>query len=184
MNNYSLIFEFLFITALSKGKDIKFPLSGLSMYPVLKEGDILRVKAISYQEAKIGDILASWSFESKRIIVHRLVKKSKDLLGERMFTASEFVPPLSYDLPLNPNNCIIAKVFAIERNKRIINLETKWAKLNNSLRAYLLVNFPLAISLQRKCIKAMEFPHLIPAGISKLLRKVNGLFIRLASTFV
>ena len=169
------VFNILFAEVLKKGKVIRLPVSGLSMYPTLKEGDILKVKPIVYQDARIGDILAYENFETKKVFVHRLVKKITDSKSNYMLTIAEAAPRLSYDSPINPNNCIIAKVIAIERGKRIINLEERGAQLCSKIIAYLLVKFPLAIILRRKCVRAIEAPYLIPQKIFQFFKKVINL---------
>ena len=169
----------LFVEALKKGKIMRFPLYGLSMYPTLREGDILKIKPISYQEARIGDILASYNFESRKILVHRLVKKIKNNKSDFMLTMAEAVPPLYYDLPINPNNCIIAKVIAIERGKQLINLETKWAHFCSRIRACFLVNLPFIIKIHKVSIKAIETPHLIPKRLIQIFKKIIDSFYKI-----
>lgn len=171
MEKVTFYFNLLFAEALKKGKIFRFPVSGSSMYPSLKEGDILKIKPISYQDVRIGDIPAYYNLETKKILVHRLVKKINNSKCNIMLTMAEAGPLPFYDLPINPNNCIIAKVVAIERGKRIINLETRWAQLYSKIRAYLLVNFPLAIIIHRRYLRAIEAPYLIPGKIVQFFKR-------------
>lgn len=168
--NYS-IFNSLFVETLSNGNIIRLPVSGGSMYPSLKESDVLRVKLASFLDVNVGDILAYLNFDTGKILVHRLVKKIKDSRGNIVLTMAEFGSSLYYDPPLNPNNCVIGKVFVIERGRKLINLETKWGKLNSKLRSFLLVNLPLVIAIQRKFIILIETSHLVSILVFKFLKK-------------
>jgi len=161
------IFNFIFKETLNKNRGIQFPATGSSMYPTLREGDILRVRRIKYHEARIGDILAYERPGSKKILVHRLVKKFEDSL----LTLAESGPPRSYDLPLRPDNPIIGRVVAIERGKREIDLDTIWGRSCSRVRAYLLVKLPFVITTHRRCIKAVNDPALIPVKIVEYFKR-------------
>jgi len=146
---------------------VQFPVTGSSMYPTLKKGDILTVKPINHKHAKIGDILAYENFDSKRILVHRLVKKIKVSNQDLLLTIGEAVAPRYYDPPLKPDNCVIARVVFVKRGERLINLEKRWAIFQNRIRAFLVLRLPLVIVIQRKSTKAIESPRLVLEELKK-----------------
>ncbi len=168
------IFSFLFATSLNTGKTTRFLPTGTSMQPTLREGDILTAKPIRYQEAGVGDILAYQNFETKQLIVHRLVKKVKNSGMEMMLTMPEIGCTQAYDLPLKPDNCIIAKVIAIERGNKIINLMTRKEILKGKVISYLMVRLPFIMAIRSKGYMALKKPHLIRPRIQAFIKNIAG----------
>ena len=166
------IFSFLFAASLNTGKTIRFLPTGTSMQPTLREGDILTAKPIRYQEAEVGDILAYQNFETKQLIVHRLVKKVKNSGMEIMLTMPEIGCARAYDFPLKPDNCIIAKVIAIERGNKVINLKTPKEILKGKIISYLMVNLPFIMAIRSKGYMALKRPHLIRPKIKGFIKDV------------
>jgi signal peptidase I len=166
------IFTFLFATSLSNAKTIRFLLTGTSMQPSLREGDILTAKPITYHEAEVGDILAYQNLETNKIIVHRLVKKIKYPGADMMLTMAETGCVGAYDFPLKPDNCIIAKVIAIERSKRVINLMTRSELLKGKIISYLMLKLPFIIAIRSKCHMAIKRPHLIHPKIQGFIKNI------------
>ena len=178
MNQNNNFLNTLFIEAIKKGKSARLPVSGLSMYPTLREGDVLKIKPISYQEAEVGDILAYYNFENKKIIVHRLVKKVKSDKTVSIVTLSEAVPPVIYDPPINSDNSILAKVISLRREEREISLTTRQAQYYNKIRAWMLVKLPLIVKIHKVCVEMVEKPYLIPEKIRRIIKKIAKLILK------
>lgn len=151
------------------------------MQPTLREGDILTAKPIKYHEAQIGDILAYQNLETKRLIVHRLVKKVKNSSGEMMLTMSE-IGTQPYDLPLKPGNCIIARVIAIERRNKIINLTASKEILKGKIITYLMVRLPFIMAIRRKGYMAIKRPDLIRPKIQGFIKNIARYTARQAAS--
>lgn len=140
----------LFSEVFNNKKPIRFILNGSSMYPVLREGDILTVKPIDSNEAETGDILAYQDIFTKKILVHRMVKRKKNNGCNIILTAAEAGQRLIYDQPLLPGKCLIAKVIGIERGAKKIDLTTSHNVLKAKMRVYALIYFHILVRFQRK----------------------------------
>jgi hypothetical protein len=167
MMDESEIFNFLFSASLAESKLIRFPLSGMSMYPTLREEDILIAKPIKYHETRIGDILAYQNLETGKIIVHRLARKIESPGGEMLLTIAEAGRAQGYDAPLRPDNCLIARVVSIERGRKVINLLKSPEILKGRVISYLLEHLPAAITFRKKCHRAIENPAAILKKIAR-----------------
>jgi signal peptidase I len=156
MKNEDLL-PVLFFETFAKKKPICFVLKGLSMYPVLREGDTLIVKPINFCEAEVGDILAYQHIATKRITVHRMVRREKKPGRNVIFTAPETGRYLIYDQPLIPNEYLISKVITIERgSKKRIDLTNPINILKAKIHAYILTHFYILIRIQRKFYKIID----------------------------
>ena len=105
---------------LKKKKSFSFKAFGSSMWPFIKQGDILLVEAVDSATIKIGDVVFVRMSESK-IIVHRIIsinhaKKSAAMRGDSATSGAEI---LSFSQ-------ILGKVTRIRRNNKPINLDQLW----------------------------------------------------------
>lgn len=148
----NLIFNLLFAETLKRDKYLRFKLIGSSMHPALQEGDLLTAKPVKYQDVRVGDILAYQDISSKRVIVHRLVKKIRR--SRILLTMADAAFGCSYDLPVRANTHIIAKVVLLERDKEKIDLSTPQAKFYGSIKAAILLAYHAAITVHRKFFRA------------------------------
>ncbi|MEK6732817.1 MAG: hypothetical protein AABY55_04245 [Candidatus Omnitrophota bacterium] len=140
----------LFSEVFNNKKPIRFVLNGSSMYPVLRTGDILTVKPIDFNEAEIGDILAYQDISTKKILVHRMVRREKNSGYDIILTAAEAGQRLKYDQPLVPDKCLIARVVDIERGTDRIDLTRPHNILKAKIRVYALIYFHILVRLHRK----------------------------------
>ena len=68
-----------------------------SMWPVLKEGDLVFIQGVNKSDLKVGDIVVYKNSNSAGFTIHRIVKLEEDDLvtkGDANFTEDE---PVSYD---------------------------------------------------------------------------------------
>ena len=56
------------------GRSIRFQARGSSMQPLLRDGDILLVKPVRYQNIRVGHVILC-SADSGSIVVHRVIRK-------------------------------------------------------------------------------------------------------------
>ena len=82
----------------TKGKSLKFVVSGNSMYPFIRhERDIVTLAAATLDEVKVMDIVLAYRANDGKYFLHRLVKKTADtfyMVGDA-FTAFEGPIPAS-----------------------------------------------------------------------------------------
>jgi signal peptidase I len=84
---------------LQSGSDIRFRAHGLSMFPLINNGEVIQVAAAKNQELRAGDILLTFDGIDS-VKVHRLLGKIKlpgsirfITRGDNSLTADESIPP-------------------------------------------------------------------------------------------
>jgi|GEM_PF-3665480 len=97
-------------------KLIFFKVSGYSMLPFYRTGDMFLVKKFPLNELKKGDIIAYYSGFDKKIVCHRLIKKNIRERNYLFYTRGDAYFHL--EGPIN-ENLVIGKVVAAMRNNRI-----------------------------------------------------------------
>ncbi|MGH7802424.1 MAG: signal peptidase I [Thermodesulfobacteriota bacterium] len=100
------------------GKETKLDLSGMSMLPLIKDGDSV-VICHTREGIRAGSIVAFR--KDQKIIVHRVIKIEKDDGKTAFLTKGDF--NLKPDYPFH-EDLLIGKVIAIKREGRQINLDT------------------------------------------------------------
>jgi len=153
--NADILIKDLFTELLRRDTEMRFEARGWSMHPFIRDGDLITIEPIGYEQAEIGDILAYQNLKSKKITVHRLVKKNNDGQQPILITKGDANTKLIHDLPMCSCDYILAKVVTIERGGKIIKLKGKSYRLSAYLRAVLLLYCPWVIFVQRKCISAL-----------------------------
>ncbi|MBM4056415.1 MAG: signal peptidase I [Planctomycetes bacterium] len=94
------------------------PISGYSMYPLIREGDNVLVKC-GYSQIRCGDIIAFR--HDNKLIVHRVLRVSGNEKGFSVITKGDNVPHL--DPEVNHRE-IIGKVSAIKRGEKLLHLDS------------------------------------------------------------
>lgn len=126
----------IFAERLRKGQLVQVNLKGSSMYPFIKKSDIVIVKPIKFEQARIGDIIAYNRSVEGDFTAHRLIRKRKDKERRKyLFTKAD--ADIHGDFPVYPED-FYGKVVIIKRKHgQIINLETKFNRLFAYPIAYL-----------------------------------------------
>jgi signal peptidase I len=129
----------LFIDLLEEGYIIRSLAAGESMTPCIKKGDLLVVKPIVLEEARIGEVVAFRKEESHSVLTtHRVVARGKD--GGQRCLITQGDRNLYRDLPLSPQD-VLGKVVGIERKGQLISLETPFYRL----RGYLIARWSMGL---------------------------------------
>jgi len=98
-------------TVFNKGLPFRFWAGGASMYPFIKNGDIITLSPLSGNLPRLGDVVAYVSPETERFIVHRVIKKIDDaflISGDALRGSDGVIPKAS----------ILGYVTRVERNGR------------------------------------------------------------------
>ena len=113
---------------LSQGTTVRFRPSGRSMYPSIREGEVITVEPVRASDVKLADIVL---YRSERgPIAHRVVEiASRDARVFRLRGDAS----LSCDQPVAEQQ-ILGRVVGVERNGRSIQLATPGAKLWHKAR--------------------------------------------------
>ena len=112
-------FALLSETILKAGRSIRFRAPGISMQPLIQDGDQLMVAPVETERIRRGDILFFIS-EGGRALVHRVIKRQKSD-GFLCFV-------MQGDHVSHPDGCvtpsmILGRVTLIERNGEIIRTD-------------------------------------------------------------
>ena len=113
---------------LSRGTTVRFRPSGRSMYPSIREGEVITVEPVAASDVKLADIVL---YRSERgLIAHRVVKiASRDARVFRLQGDAS----LSCDEPVAAER-ILGRVVEVERNGRSIALANPGAKMWHKAR--------------------------------------------------
>lgn len=102
---------------MSGEKIISGEAKGQSMWPWIKEGDILIIEKISYDEIKPGDVVVYKERNEEIWIAHRVLKITKDFL----ITRGDACLNLRGN-ELVPHNKLIGRVIFVKNNKGVKSL--------------------------------------------------------------
>jgi signal peptidase I len=104
-------------------RDFNFhaPSAGRSMWPMIRNGDVLVVKSLDPADLRLGDIVAFK--RCGRLFAHRVVGVSQQGDGKVVLTRGDACG--TPDLPL-PQSAILGRVESIVRGKRVINLSARF----------------------------------------------------------
>ena len=130
MGNASNLLLDLTAELLSRGTTVRFRPSGRSMYPSIREGEIITVEPVSASDVKLADIVL---YESDRgLIAHRVIEiASKDAWVFRLRGDAS----LSCDEPVAGQQ-ILGRVVRVHRNGRGLALASRGAKLWHKARRW------------------------------------------------
>ena len=127
---------------LSRGTTVRFRPSGRSMYPSIREGELITVEPVVPSDVQLGDIVL---YRCERgLIAHRVVGTQSSVLGPHhsSLTHSSVLSPhyflrgdasLSCDKPVTGQQ-ILGRVVGVERNGRSVALASRGAKMWHQVR--------------------------------------------------
>ncbi len=98
-------------SVLAKDKSFRFQAKGTSMYPFIRDGDIIVVSPLNLEEPHLGDVVACLRPNTDRLVVHRILKAQ----SSRYFLQGDNVPS---DDGWLPRDRLLGRVVRVERNGR------------------------------------------------------------------
>lgn len=157
----------ILISLLKEGKEVWVGTDGRSMYPLIKEGDFVKIRPMKAEELKLGDVVA---FQPNNghdlIIVHRLLKRNKDSLitrGDSYFLKHT-------DLPVPADN-FLGKIIALRRNGKTKSLEYGFLGYYGRFISYFgRYGFPL-LFLLLCLVKIITGPYIFSVKAIRYLRE-------------
>ncbi len=132
MGNASKVLLDLTAELLSRGTTVRFRPSGRSMYPSIREGELITVEPVRASDVKLADIVL---YRSERgLIAHRVVnnRTQSSVLSPHHFLLRGDAS-LSCDQPVEAHQ-ILGRVVGVQRNGRSIALFSPGAKLWHKAR--------------------------------------------------
>ncbi len=138
---------------LKRGKNLRFQAMGQSMYPFIKNGQIIVIQPMEPSALKTGDVVFFRNKKSKSsYIAHRLIAKQKDGVlitkGDARKDADE---------PVNPNQ-VLGKVVTVEKSGRAVSLNNA----HNQTAGWLISK-----------LSATRIPYM------RIYRSIRGAFLKL-----
>ena len=85
--------------ALSFALETPYPMAAISsnsMWPVLKQGDIIFIKNISPEDIKVDDIIV-WQQKEKGFVIHRVIKIKEETIITRGDANTAEDPPIVFE---------------------------------------------------------------------------------------
>jgi len=99
---------------LSRKGTIRIKVNGNSMWPFLRNGDIVIVRNVDFEKVNVGDIV--FTDIGSNMLCHRVFSKQGNFIVTKADTFIGFDPMVSKE-------ALIGKVIAKEKNGRIYNLD-------------------------------------------------------------
>ncbi len=100
------------------GRYFRFKTKGFSMYPFIRDGDVITIRPIDPICLNVGDIIF-YQVEN-RLVVHRIIGK-KTFDGKIRFTTRGDWSPGSEEEIFD--NAVLGKVVTLERNRKILQVD-------------------------------------------------------------
>lgn len=97
-------------TVLAKGAQFRFCAKGLSMYPFIKNGDLITISPLSDAPLRLGDIVAFVRSGTGKLVVHRVIRRT----GDFFFIKGDNNAP--GDGEIVPKAKILGRITRAERN--------------------------------------------------------------------
>ncbi len=102
---------------------MRVTVSGRSMYPYLKKGDVVIIESADINNLDTGDIIVFSS--SKNLVAHRLIKKVRTAGTLQIKCKGDFCR--KYDPEVSEGD-FVGRVTSYERNSKAVNLNTPYRK--------------------------------------------------------
>jgi signal peptidase I len=125
---YHEIIDHLILEKLGSGEEITLRVSGKSMFPLMKQGDSIRIERCAPEVIGLGDII---TFKrAGTYYTHRLLCVVKRGDGIRLITKGD--SEINTDPPVPPDQ-VLGRVAAIQKKNRTLYLKTPFWRFMNRL---------------------------------------------------
>ena len=105
---------------INSGHQLRTRVGGYSMFPYLRQNDIVTIKPVLDENLRIGDILVFQ--QHTKLIAHRLIKKTTLIDNTYYICKGDSLMVRDYKISIRD---ILGKIIAFERNRRMYNLESR-----------------------------------------------------------
>jgi hypothetical protein len=132
---YQEIIDHLIREKLAGGEEITLRVSGKSMYPLIQQGDFIRIERCVPEVIGLGDIITFKRTDT--YYTHRLLWVVKRGDGIRLITKGD--NEINTDPLVSPHQ-VLGKVISLQRGNRTLRLKTPfWRFINRCLWLFFLV---------------------------------------------
>lgn len=136
---------------LGRGNDFRFQAQGESMYPFIRDGDILEITPVNKQGIRLGDVIF-YHVGDRRMVAHRVTKKFTQNDKPVFITKGDSNTGKGEKVHLEQ---VVGRVKAIERSKRKIRINEG---LNRLMYIFYLRIYPFLTKARR--IGGRMLPHI------------------------
>ena len=105
---------------LSTGRRVRVRARGWSMYPFIRQGDVIEVESVKASAVRIGDVVLCRDGVD-RFVAHRVVKVGSEDARDTLVTKGYWTR--RSDPPVHPEQ-VLGRVVAVERGRKRIGLDT------------------------------------------------------------
>ena len=138
---------------------VRFRVEGRSMYPEVRDGDVIAVARIAPEAIRRGDVLLCR--HARRVLAHRVV--AVDGRGWSQLITLQGDANGSPDAPV-PTTHVIGKVLSTSRNGRTISLGNPIARLRHRIRTAACRVKSLVVAWPLEQLAAIGAPWLEPTS--------------------
>jgi signal peptidase I len=110
---------------LQGGNMLRFRAMGGSMYPFVRNGDILEIEPLHGGQVRLFDIIL-YKTGDQRLLAHRVVGINHQQKTPEIILQGDAL--LLKDLPI-PTDQVLGRVIAIQRNGKIIRMDSSFQRL-------------------------------------------------------
>jgi len=110
---------------LSQGGSFRFKAHGFSMYPIIRNEDVISVHPVEFSALHSGDVVLYYG-DKKHLVAHRIV--GKQLRNGRIFLRMRGDAAYSPDEWVRDEQ-VMGKVVSIQRGERFIHLNKNFQRL-------------------------------------------------------
>jgi signal peptidase I len=121
---------------LSAGGGLRVRTRGLSMYPMIRHGDLIEVEPVDASAVRLGDVILRRDADD-RIVAHRVVKVHGEGHERTLLTKGDWMH--RPDAPVEPRQ-VLGRVVAIERSGKRTRLNSGRQRLMQRLAARMSVH--------------------------------------------
>jgi signal peptidase I len=156
---------------LKKGGVFSFQAKGWSMFPSIRDGDVLNVEPVNPEQIKQGDIIF-YRMPDKGMVAHRVVKKSfchgrPFILARGDFTAGKVEGIFLED--------ILGRIKTIERNSKLIHLDRSRGRFMDRFYAstspFIKINKKMAARLIRRIQGARAYRKIAKRFVKEAIKR-------------
>lgn len=129
----TLQFSWVASEILTRGNALRFRAHGRSMYPFIRDGDVVEVKPVQAAAVGLGDVVLC-RYGEGRLVAHRVIGVSTE--NGRCVLAMKGDSARHRDAPIYSEQ-VLGQVIVIERGGRKVPLKGNLCRLANRLWAWL-----------------------------------------------
>lgn len=154
------------------GRSITLEMQGVSMAPLIEQGDTITIRLLEHDRLRIGDLMAFWN--GSAVVIHRLIKRRQGMEGVHLCEKGDGLSTWNWI----EADRVLGRVVAIGRSGRTIEV-TRWPLTwINPIVGFCHGSL---ITLLELCRPRDDFGAARGSRLIRIANILTGLFLRLFS---